>query len=760
MPVKKTQPKKGEAAAEKKAGRPAKNTTKASRKKKTEGETSGITKNKLRHESNHEVTNVQGEKKLNSEPQSYDIASESEDAPHFFSKHLDSLHHKNVEIEDLFIDSSENPVALKAVVKDAIKELEEEEHVESLEQLEDVLRAPERKKRQEPDKDNMNQDEIPRNMKNKEKINSQLAKIYENKDGSMPDMKYFEKRKRNKLITAFFTLIFSCIFVGVVAYFGFFILQSGSSFSEESVSLSIEGLEKVNFNQDVRYRIRYRNDQRIALNSVVLQVRYPEGFQFEDSTLHPENDTKDKWTLGRLEPFASGYIDVFGKMHADAENRQSFRVFLNYFPQNFSSEFQKVSHLNIAMGEAPMNLEVSAPEEVVVGDTVDITLKFNTDQAEIFDTAVLELVPNGAFSLQSSSVKATPLNPNRWFLFTVSSTREMTLSGIFTAVEDFSGITFSLRGWSDKKEMETQEGYVFWEQNYTPTLLQTDFVSKLVINGGMEELTVEPGEVLNMSIFLKNEGKTAVKNADVELTLDGPSLNKMSLLKWEALKDENGGDIVGDQLSADLRRGVLSWDKRQISKLGMIEPGEEVIIDMSLPIKSEDDIALSEFVLHEVMATLKVEYEVDGEVEIITQKPLTLTVNSDLNVEVRHDVDIQDPTHTLTWLLTNSFHELKDIEIEMDLYGQIDWNEDLLVVPAGKVEYDPNKQRLVWRVDSMPTSVDVLALQFGFRLDGENPTQTNLTSKIKLQAMDVITGKDILKVVDGVKLNIDSTTSE
>ena len=544
-----------------------------------------------------------------------------------------------------------------------------------------------------------------------------------------------------------------------MAYVGFFILQRGSSFSEESVTLSIEGADKVSFNQDVRYRIRYRNDQRIALNNAILQVRYPEGFEYQDSTLYPDNDTHDKWNLGTLQPFASGYIDVFGKMHADADNKESFRVFLNYFPQNFSSEFQKVSHLNITMGTAPMKLEVSAPKDVVVGDTVDITLTFDTDQIDMFDTAALELIPNDAFAVQSSSIPSTALDPNRWLLSSVSSTKEMTISGIFTAAEDFSGITFSLRGWSDKKEMDTQEGYIFWEENYAPNLAQTDFVSKLVINGGTDQLTVEPGEVLNMSIFLKNEGKNAVDNADVELTLDGPSFNKQSLLKWAALEDENGGDIIGDQLSVDLRRGVLSWDKRQIPKLGMIEPGEEVIIDINLPVKSAEDIALSEFVLHEISATLKVEYEVDGEVEIITQKPLALTVNSDLDLEVRHEVEKDTSEHTLTWLLTNSFHEIKNIEIEMDLYGKIDWNEDLLVVPAGKVDYDQNAQRIIWRVDSMPTSVDVLALQFGFQLSGANPTQTNLTSKIKLQAVDAITEKDILKVIDGVKLNGEDGTS-
>ena len=52
----------------------------------------------------------------------------------------------------------------------------------------------------------------------------ELNAIYSNGDGTMPDMKQFEQKKRGRFFTAFVILIFSCVILGGVAWAGFFIL--------------------------------------------------------------------------------------------------------------------------------------------------------------------------------------------------------------------------------------------------------------------------------------------------------------------------------------------------------------------------------------------------------------------------------------------------------------------------------------------------------------------------------------------------------
>jgi len=91
--------------------------------------------------------------------------------------------------------------------------------------------------------------------------------------------------------------------------------------------------------------------------------------------------------------------------------------------------------------------------------------------------------------------------------------------------------------------------------------------------------------------------------------------------------------------------------------------------------------------------------------------------------------------------------------LRADIYN-IDWlPETAQVVPAGKFEWDKENTEVVWKIETMPTSVDVLALQFGLVLKNKNPSQTNLTSKVKITAEDTVTGQQIILSGDEVLLN-------
>src|SRR3989339_205464 len=61
-------------------------------------------------------------------------------------------------------------------------------------------------------------------------IDQKLTEIYENGDGTMPDMKTFEKRKKSKFLTAFFVLLFSCVFFWCCGMARFFCYTTAITF--------------------------------------------------------------------------------------------------------------------------------------------------------------------------------------------------------------------------------------------------------------------------------------------------------------------------------------------------------------------------------------------------------------------------------------------------------------------------------------------------------------------------------------------------
>ncbi|PIR77539.1 MAG: hypothetical protein COU30_01870, partial [Candidatus Magasanikbacteria bacterium CG10_big_fil_rev_8_21_14_0_10_38_6] len=93
-----------------------------------------------------------------------------------------------------------------------------------------------------------------------------------------------------------------------------------------------------------------------------------------------------------------------------------------------------------------------------------------------------------------------------------------------------------------------------------------------------------------------------------------------------------------------------------------------------------------------------------------------------------------------------------DITLTADIYGDVTVDPVLFVAPAGDVAYDEKEQKVTWHIDTMPTSVDVLALSLPIILNTNNPSQTNLTSQVTLQATDTVTGEQILAVGNGILL--------
>ena len=110
-----------------------------------------------------------------------------------------------------------------------------------------------------------------------------------------------------------------------------------------------------------------------------------------------------------------------------------------------------------------------------------------------------------------------------------------------------------------------------------------------------------------------------------------------------------------------------------------------------------------------------------------------------------------DTGYNVTWLLTNSFHELKDVRVEGDLYGNFTWDESSVAVPAGKITFDPKTKKLTWTIPKLVTSVDTAALKFPLNFAKINPTQKDLSGPITLTAIDAETGGTISLSVPAIK---------
>ena len=120
--------------------------------------------------------------------------------------------------------------------------------------------------------------------------------------------------------------------------------------------------------------------------------------------------------------------------------------------------------------------------------------------------------------------------------------------------------------------------------------------------------------------------------------------------------------------------------------------------------------------------------------------PINITLNSNLALDVRDSINDEND-HEISWVLTNDFHALKNLELSASLYGDI--SVTLGTAPAGEVKYDENEKKITWAIPEMPESVDTLALPFTVKINAKNPTQNTLVSKIRVKALDAVTNQTI-----------------
>lgn len=590
--------------------------------------------------------------------------------------------------------------------------------------------------------------------KDREKeIERELSVIYENSDGSMPNMTSFEAAPRRGVVRALVTLVLVCACFGAVAWFGFVVFAPKTGFNEARVGLVVSGNEQVEIGEEVRYRLRYENTDPSALAQAKLEVRFPEGFVMTTSSISPTEEG-NIWEIGTIPSGGSGTIDVSGRVYGAYGESQSVRAFLTYLPATFSSPFQKVATFVTTLQQSPVTVTVSLPADVSTGVEVPITMRVKKGSGGVIPSLRLELLSEQV-RVTTADQKPDEVQGSRWTVPTNTEEYVVIAKGVFTRSVDNAPVSLQARvvGWNDNAR--TSEPFIVTSTNAAVALVDTALRTTLVVNGATGSVTVNPGEALQTSLLIKNTGESPITNATVRLVFDAPSYKNRSMLNWPEVEDALDGAILGEQLTPVKRRGSITWNAKQIPALASLKPGEEVTINVTLPLKDTRDPDLTNYPIGPITITPEVRYTSLGAPQIFSGETRTLPVVS--NVSLSTDVDVTSrgaaTDYKIKWVINNEFHDLKNIKLEADIYGNITWSQSLLSVPAGTATFDPQTKKLTWLIPEMPESVDVNALQFGFTLNEKNPTQTQLISKVRFTATDATANEQIVRVSDEVLLN-------
>jgi hypothetical protein len=590
--------------------------------------------------------------------------------------------------------------------------------------------------------------------KKQTKISKQLAEIYQDDQGRMPDMRQIKITKTHTAFKTFLTIVLIGGLLAAVAWAGLFFIPGGADkFSEDKVALRLNGPTNIMAGTTTTYKVAYENNQSVAFKKAIINVQYPDGFVFVSSDVAPKNSGHTEWDLGKVEAGKKREINITGLTYGALNQKQSWRVFLTYQPENFGSELQKSAILDIVTDKSPFSLTVNGSNKTLAGNAVDYTLVVHKEA----DSAIakLELRPSWPknFILVSSSPAIGKdfkwiLEPNKFSSPSSFADTSWTfkLSGRFdTSTEETNEITGALLTLANNKL------FTITDTKIAPQVGKSDLDLSLAINGSIGNLSAQPGKQLNMTLTLKNSSDQDIDNGVLKLGLNGPSIQKQALLNWAKIEDKYDGNIVGSQISANVRRGEITWDKSKIPALAKLKKGQEISIDIVLPLKDAAAINLSDLKdSFKITALAELAFkDSDKKDQKISSNQIVITVNSDLKFEARDTISGQQ--HKINWVVTNNFHPLKNLTLSADVIGDVSV-ELPAPTPAGGVKFDAKTTKLTWTIAEMPDSVDVLALPITITINTPNTTQELLVSKVNIQADDTVTGEKIDLVGDELKL--------
>lgn len=294
------------------------------------------------------------------------------------------------------------------------------------------------------------------------------------------------------------------------------------------------------------------------------------------------------------------------------------------------------------------------------------------------------------------------------------------------------------------------------ETEIKPALQQNDVSSSFTttINGAGEDQTLSPGDTMAIAINFKNTSPTEIKNGNLILSFEAPSVKKQSALAWGQIEDTHDGDVIGDQLSDTIRRGVITWSSKKIPALATIKPGDTVTLNLKLSIKNTNDFnfGASKEAAIKVNTTL-VSKDSTGASKTLTGNPITITLGSDLALKSKDTVTTNSSgkdEHAIAWTLINHFHNLKNITLAATAYGDVTYLPGS--VGTGAVSFSSTDKKITWTIPSITDNGDALTGTFTLVINTKNPTQNTLLSKVSLQADDTDSGQTITLSGNAVNL--------
>lgn len=458
-------------------------------------------------------------------------------------------------------------------------------------------------------------------------------------------------------------------------------------YSEDQVSLSVQGPRQVASAESSEFTVVYSNRNWAAIENALLVISYPESFQPEASSGITVNGSQIEIPLGTIRARMDGKAIFAGKFYGSQGDTVYLKMQLRYSPSSISSQFEKEIQYGVSLVSSILSLDMLAPQQAANGDVVEYAIDYaNQSDRRLPNIRVKVEYPDRFTFVSSDPVPSE--GDSVWYIGTLDSAERGKIivrgriSGIRDEVKKAKGMIGYFGGGGK---------FVAYGSSEQMTRIITPPLSIVQTINGKQDLSVNAGDTLEFVLNYRNNGDIGLRDVIITMKLDS------DILDYTRLKQSSG--------SYDVASHTLIWKASDVSGLARLSAGDSGTIVFSVPVLNPIPVSVlgKNFA---IQTTAKIDSpDVPtpiGANKVIASNVLLTKVNSAVGIDLvltNNDsiftnrgpfspVVGQESVYTLRFDLSNEYNDITNAKLAIELpsgsrYQKhfapetevVDWNE-------------------------------------------------------------------------------------
>jgi len=576
-------------------------------------------------------------------------------------------------------------------------------------------------------------------------VEDSLSEIYQDDAGRNIDVQKISVRPRRWWLKIILFLLYSAIIIAI-GYLGYRYYISYQA-KDDLFTVVVEADKNLTAGREFAYTISYHNKGRLALEDVEIKAEWPKSFIFRGAD--PATTSLNVWHIGHVPAEGSGQIVVKGILLNKIGENNQVHLTSSFRPVNLSSAFVINTTYNVILTDSVLAVGISAPDVLAIGRDNEVIISYQEKEESLVDNVQLIMndVDWAEVKLFDGDQEIQSTGNFRWTLPTPSSELKSLKLVIKPSEQESRLEILSFR-------LETnigEQSYLIDSRDFDCHLVNSRLNLLLKINDSNADSGVFAGTPLNYRIDYVNQGDTTLKDVKIIASLEG------AWLDWSSLKDSQQGQIKGQ---------TIIWSKKEIPSLALLKPGASGSIHFSINVKDwkngdkNDSGEIRSYAYYQIGDKV-IEKPTDEEKSntIINQlnSDLSLTesvvyFNED-NIAVGSGpvpMVVGETTNLkVYWRISNSLHDLRDVEVIGELPDYVDWGGKNHS-SVGELSYDADSRQVKWHIDRLPANSQEVSGDFSISVT-PRPDQKN-------QIIVVLPGSTITAIDNVTQARLEFTT--